>query len=255
MEKGEYSIMYDIEQSYWWFVGKQFLVKSILRKFKPSRLKKDRVLDIGCGTGTILKLLESYGIAYGVELSTDAIQFLKRRDLHFVVRSDAGISIPFKEDVFSVITCLDVLEHIDDDFTLLNEMIRVCEPGGHIMLTVPAFNALWSSHDAALHHRRRYTKKQMLDKISRLNATVVKSSYYNTALILPILAVRKLKPSFSDKQDMQSDFFIPMPGWINALLTFVFVAEILFLQRMNFPFGVSLLFILQKSIGNPDGYQ
>jgi hypothetical protein len=84
---------------------------------------------------------------------------------------------------------------------------------------------------------------------------VVKSSYYNTALILPILAVRKLKPSFSDKQDMQSDFFIPMPGWINALLTFVFVAEILFLQRMNFPFGVSLLFILQKSIGNPDGYQ
>lgn len=249
MEKDEYSIMYDIEQSYWWFVGKQFLVKSILRKFKPSRLKKDRVLDIGCGTGIILKLLEGFGTAYGVELSADAIQFLKKRGLRFVARSDASQSIPFKDSSFSAITCLDVLEHLDDDLALLNEMLRVCKPGGHIVLTVPAFNVLWSPHDVALHHRRRYTRTQMLKKIFRLNCTVVKNSYYNTILFLPILAIRKLKPFLSDRQNVESDFFIPIPRWINALLTFLYVAEIGCLQFLNFPFGVSLLLILKKSNG------
>ncbi|MBW2173556.1 MAG: class I SAM-dependent methyltransferase [Deltaproteobacteria bacterium] len=249
MEKDEFSIMFDIETSYWWFVGKQFLVKNILRKCSLNSLKKNRILDIGSGTGTILKLLEGYGIAYGVELSTDAIQFLKRRDLNFVVRSDASLSIPFKEDVFSVITCLDVLEHIDDDFALLNEMVRVCEPGGHIILTVPAFNALWSPHDSALQHRRRYTRKQMLKRVCRLNSAVIKSSYYNTALFLPILAVRKLKPFLSDKQNTESDLFIPIPRWLNALLTLLYMAEIACLQFLNFPFGVSLLLILKKSNG------
>lgn len=249
MEKVEYAIMYDIEQSYWWFVGKQFLVRSILEGCSLCSPAKDRILDIGCGTGTVLKLLEDFGTAYGVELSTDAIQFLKKRDLNLVVRSDVSQSIPFKDDAFSVITCLDVLEHLDDDFTLLNEMVRVCKPGGHIVLTVPALNVLWSRHDAALHHKRRYTKKRLLEKVSPLHATVTKKSYYNTALILPILAVRKLKPLFSDKESMQSDFFISIPRWINALLTFVFVTEIRFLKRLNFPIGVSLLLIMKKSIG------
>jgi ubiquinone/menaquinone biosynthesis C-methylase UbiE len=247
MEKDEYSIMYDIETSYWWFVGKQFLVKSILRKWSLNRLKKDRLLDIGCGTGTILKLLENFGTAYGVELSMNAIRFLKRRDLKRVVCSDVSQSIPFKEGTFSAITCLDVLEHIDNDSTLLHEMVRVCKPGGHIVLTVPAFNVLWSPHDTALHHKRRYTRKQMLKKVSQLKSTVIKSSYYNTALFLPILTVRKLKPFLSNRQNVKSDFFIPIPRWINALITLLFVAELGCLQFLNFPFGVSLLLILEKS--------
>ncbi len=250
MEKDEYKMMHDIEQSYWWFVGKQFLVKSILERYSLNRLKNDQLLDIGCGTGAILKLLQNYGIAYGVELSTNAIRFLKRRDLNLVVRSDASQSIPFKENTFSAITCLDVLEHLDNDFTLLNEMVRVCKPGGHIVLTVPAFSVLWSPHDAALHHRRRYTREQMLKKACRLNCTVLKSSYYNTALILPILVARKLKLFFSNKQNVRSDFFIHIPRLINALLTLLFVSEIRCLQFLNFPFGVSLFLVLQKSNGD-----
>jgi ubiquinone/menaquinone biosynthesis C-methylase UbiE len=249
MEKDEYAIMYDIERSYWWFVGKQFLVKCILRRCPLSTLKKDRILDIGCGTGTILKLLEDFGTAYGIELSTDAIGFLKKRELNRLVRSDASQSLPFGDDTFSLITCLDVLEHLDDDRTLLNEMVRVCKPGGHIILTVPAFNVLWSRHDCALHHKRRYTQKQMLDKVCQLNVTVTKKSYYNTVLTLPILAVRKLKPFVSSKRNVQSDFFTPIPRWINALLTLVFVGEICLLQRLNLPFGVSLLLVLKKSNG------
>jgi SAM-dependent methyltransferase len=246
MEKDEYAIMYDIETSYWWFVGKQFLVKSILRKWALRGLKEKRILDIGCGTGTILKLLENFGRAYGVELSMNAIRFLKRRDLEGVVCAHVGQSIPFKEGTFSTITCLDVLEHIDDDLTLLHEIVRVCEPGGHIVLTVPAFNVLWSPHDTALHHKRRYTRKQMLKKVSRLNANVIKSSYYNSVLFLPILTMRKLKLFLSNRQNVKSDFFMPIPRWMNALLTLLFVAELACLQFLNFPLGVSLLLILEK---------
>ena len=247
MEKAEYAIMYEIEQSYWWFIGKQFLVKSIFRGASLCEPSQDRILDIGCGTGTVLKLLEEFGTAYGAELSPDAIRFLKKRDLHLVVRSDVSQSLSFKDGVFSAVTCLDVLEHVHDDFTLLSEMVRVCRPGGYIIVTVPALNVLWSSHDVALHHKRRYTKKRLLEKVSPLSASVIKKSYYNTALILPILAVRKLKGLFPDRQSMRSDFFMPMPRWINDFLTTVSVTEIRFLKRVNFPFGVSLLLIMQKS--------
>lgn len=247
MEKDEYAIMFNIETSYWWFVGKQFLVKSILRKRALRGLKMNRILDIGCGTGTILRLLENFGTAYGVELAMNAIRFLKRRDLKRVVCSDVGQSIPFKEGTFSAITCLDVLEHLENDLTLLHEIVRVCEPGGHIILTVPAFNVLWSPHDTALHHKRRYTRKQMLKKVSRLKSTVIKSSYYNTVLFLPILTMRKLKPFLSNRHDVKSDFFMPIPRWMNALLTLLYVAELACLQVLSFPFGVSLLLILEKS--------
>ncbi len=247
MEKNEYKVMYDIEQSYWWFIGKQSLVRTVLNGFSLDGIMQEKILDIGCGTGVILKLLESFGVAYGMELSSEAIRFLRKRDLNLVVRSDASQSIPFKGGSFSAILCLDVLEHLDDDSTLLNEMVRVCKPGGHIILTVPAFNVLWSSHDVALHHRRRYTRKQILKKVNHLNCRVTKSSYYNTALVLPILAVRKLKKFLSNKPKAQSDFFMCLPRWINALLTSLFVSEIRCLKFFNFPFGVSLLLTLQKA--------
>jgi ubiquinone/menaquinone biosynthesis C-methylase UbiE len=249
VEKDEYKIMHDIEQSYWWFVGKQNLVRSILKSLSLSR-HSDRILDIGCGTGIILKLSEAFGRGYGIDLSAEAIRYTSARDLNLIVRSDASQSIPFKGDTFSAITCLDVLEHLDNDFNILSEMMRVCKPGGHIVLTVPAFNVLWSSHDVALHHRRRYTRKQMIDKVRQLNCRVSKNSYYNTILFIPILIARKLKPLLRGKQNLQSDLFVSIPRQMNSLLTSLFVFEIRCLQFMNFPFGVSLLLIIQKPLGD-----
>jgi SAM-dependent methyltransferase len=250
MEKDEYRVMHDIEQTYWWFVGKQFLVRRILERLSPNRQGLDRILDIGCGTGIVLKLLEGFGTSYGMELSPDAIQFLRNRGLNLVVRSDADQSIPFKDNAFSAITCLDVLEHLDNDLTLLKEMGRVCKPGGHVIVTVPAFKILWSPHDVALHHKRRYTRKPTLDKVSGLGYTVIKASYYNVSLFFPILLVRKLKLLFSSKNHMRSDFFVSIPKGLNALLSSLFLFEIGCLRLLNFPFGVSLLLVLQKDNGH-----
>lgn len=246
MEKDEYKVMHDLEQSYWWFVGKQFLVKTFLKRFSSDGLGHDKILDIGCGTGIILKLLENFGVAYGMELSSEAIRFLRQRGLNLIVRSDANQCLPFKNNTFSAITCFDVLEHIDRDITLLKEMARVCKPMGYIVITVPAFDILWSPHDVALHHKRRYTRKQMLENISKLSCTVIKVSYYNTILFLPILAVRKLKQFFSRNKHAQSDFFMTLPNWLNTAMTLLFTAEIYCLRFFSFPFGVSLLLVLQK---------
>ena len=238
--------MHDIEQSYWWFVGKQYLVKTVLKRLSIKSVKKAPILDIGCGTGIILKILERFGPAYGVELSWEAIRFLRRRDLNLIARSDANQCLPFKNDTFSTIICLDVLEHLENDFKLLKEMFRVCKPGGHVVVTVPAFEILWSPHDVALHHKRRYTKRNMLRMICQLNWKVVKCSYYNTIFFLPILAIRKLKTFLSDNKQVRSDFFLKLPGWLNRALSSLFISEIYCLRHLNMPFGVSLLLILHK---------
>jgi ubiquinone/menaquinone biosynthesis C-methylase UbiE len=253
MKTDEYAIMYRIEQTYWWFVGKRFLVKNTFKRLFTKGSKQNEILDIGCGTGIILKLLKSFGNAYGMELSEKAIRFLKQRDLNLVVRSDASKCIPFKTNSFSAITCLDVLEHLEEDGNLIGEMFRICKPGGYVIVTVPALESLWSPHDVALHHKRRYTKQQLLRRVSQFNWKIVQSSYYNTTLFLPIMAIRKLKTCLYSNKDTHSDFFIRLPAWLNTTLSLLFVSEIYCLKFLNFPFGVSLLLILQKCNGNVNG--
>jgi len=246
MEDDEYKVMYNLEESYWWFVGKQFLVRHSLKRLSVNDFNPEKILDIGCGTGIILKILEKSATAYGMELSPEAIGFLRKRGLRLITCSDANQSIPFKNDTFSAVTCLDVLEHLENDLTLLKEMVRVCKPDGYILITVPAFDIFWSPHDVALHHRRRYTRKQMLDNVRELHCRVIKASYYNTVLSVPILAVRKFKSFFLHRRHAQSDFFITLPDCLNRALSLLFAAEIYCLRFLDFPFGVSFLLILKK---------
>jgi len=249
MENIEYKVMYDIEQSYWWFVGKQFLINRILRRLIPKSQQTAKVLDIGCGTGIILKLLKSFGASYGMESSSDAVLFLRKRNLNNIVQSDAGRSVPFKTNTFSVITCLDVLEHLDNDLPLIEEMFRVCKPGGYVLVTIPAFEFLWSHHDTALHHKRRYTKPQLMAMIRGPEWKVCKCSYYNTLFFFPILVVRKLKGLLSNHESPRSDFFMRLPAWLNRAMSLLFISEISLLRYLNLPFGVSLVLTLQKTNG------
>jgi len=246
MERSEYGVMYRLERSYWWFVGKQFLVREQVKPLLLNFGMGARILDIGSGTGIMLKTLEEFGQAFGMEMSREAIQFLKKRNLKRVVCSDAEQVLPFKNNSFSLVTGLDVLEHLDHDTALLTEMIRVCKEGGYVLVTVPAFNLLWSPHDTALHHRRRYTRTRLLGQMRGLNCRVIKASYYNFMLCLPVLAVRKLRALFPKKGKGQSDFFIDLPEVVNRSLSAMYKLEILGLRLFRYPYGVSLLLLLRK---------
>jgi SAM-dependent methyltransferase len=249
MEDNEYRIMYQMEQSYWWFLGKQHLVRDQLSRLLRGANSQQRILDIGSGTGIILKSLNDLGKAYGTDVSWKAIDFLKRRNLPRIVCADANRPLPFKAHSFSVVTCLDVLEHLDHDFALLEEMLRVCREGAYILITVPAFHLFWSPHDVALHHKRRYTRKEILESVRHLNCKVVAVSYYNFLFSIPILVIRKARALFSEKDHAQSDFFINLPGILNRLFAFLFKAEISLIRFLRYPFGISLFLILEKAGG------
>jgi ubiquinone/menaquinone biosynthesis C-methylase UbiE len=251
MENEEYRIMYHLEQSYWWFLGKQHLVKDQLCRLVGNNNRQRRILDIGSGTGIILKSLNDFGVAYGTDVSWEAIDFLKRRDLTRIVRADANHPLPFKDHSFSVVTCLDVLEHLDHDLDLLEEMLRVCKVGALILITVPAFHLFWSPHDVALHHKRRYTRKEILESIRRLDCNVLAVSYYNFLFSIPILVTRKVKSLFSKKDSAHSDFFLNLPDIVNRVFAILFKAEISLLRFLRYPFGISLLLILEK-VGSPN---
>jgi ubiquinone/menaquinone biosynthesis C-methylase UbiE len=244
--------MYRLEKSYWWFVGKQFLVREQVKSLLSNGGAGSRILDIGSGTGIILQTLEEFGQAFGMEMSPEALQFLKKRNLKRLVCSDAEQGLPFKNGSFSLVTCLDVLEHLDHDKALLEEMSRICEEGGNVLLTVPAFHRLWSPHDSALHHRRRYTRTALLGRLSGLRWQVLKASYYNFMLSMPILGVRKLRALFPAKGKGQSDFFIKLPEGLNRSLSTLYKLEILGLRFLRYPFGVSLLVLLRKARGEQD---
>jgi len=246
MEKSEYEIMYKLESSYWWFLGKQFLVEDQFRGLGVDPPDRCRILDIGSGTGLNVKTLEKFGNVCGIERSPEAIRFLRKRGVSNVICSDANVTLPFRDGVFSAVTCLDVLEHLDEDEFLLREMHRVCKPGGYIFITVPAFRIFWSPHDIALHHKRRYSKEEMLLRIKNLKCRVEKATYYNMVLSVPIWLFRKLKSAASRKGHSESDFFLSIPDFLNRSLRLLFKFEITFLRYFNYPFGVSLLVILQR---------
>ena len=251
METQEYKTMNQLERAYWWFHGKRFLVEMLLNRLIKVEAEPPSLLDIGCGTGMIMELLNGFGKAYGIDFSPQAIQILKHHKVKSLVHADATRSIPFKSATFFAITSLDVLEHVDDDVSALEEAFRVCKPGGYMLLTVPAFDILWSSHDVALHHKRRYKRTQILNKATGLGWQVTMCSYYNTALFLPILLFRKIGNRRKGTPKVESDFSIHLPQWLNRILSFLFTSEIRILRYIDLPFGVSLISVLRKPVELP----
>jgi SAM-dependent methyltransferase len=247
MELQEYETMYDLEKSYWWFTGKQYLVRQRLHHFLSGGPGPRKILDIGAGTGIVLKLLEDYGSVYGIELSQRAIEFLRKRGLDRIVRADAGEPLPFKDESFSAVTCLDVLEHVDGDASLLKEIMRVCRTGGCILVTVPALMLFWSPHDVVLHHKRRYTLRTILELVDLPGCRVVAASYFNILFSIPILFVRTLRGLSGDACRARSDFRIHLPLPLNRLFAFLFRLEIRLSRLVRYPFGVSIVLLLQKT--------
>ena len=170
MNPEEYSRMHALETNYWWFVGRRAIVKSLLREALSVRLKSFEslcLLDIGCGTGANLPMVTSVvmgdastpdGHVVALDYSPLALEFARRHlgDLPVTLLRGDATRVPFEPNSFDVVTMFDVLEHVEDDAAAVEEIFRVLKPGGAFVLSVPAYQKLWSAHDEALHHFRRY---------------------------------------------------------------------------------------------------
>jgi len=241
MEIAEYKKQYELEGKYWWWVGRRGL---IIDQLTRSVQKPVNLLDIGCGTGSNLSSLENYGYAVGLDFSQHALSLCKNRGNGRVIQADAQ-KLPFHNQTFNVVTALDILEHVENDAQAAREIFRVLKPGGQLILTVPALPFLWSRHDEAMGHQRRYTRQQLIRLLNSNGLIVSRISYWNFLLFLPVMIMRqakKLNRHGEPKSDPEN-----LPNIINGfLLLLLRIENALFLCGINLPIGVSLICICHK---------
>lgn len=242
MEIKIFNRMLDVEEKHWWFVGRRKVVSKILNELElPNNAK---ILEAGCGTGGNLKMLSAYGEVYAFEPSTFAIDCAKHKKNSVVHRGCLPYDIPYEQGVFDLVVALDVIEHIQQDKESLEVLIDCLKPGGILLVTVPAFQSLWSAHDVLHHHMRRYSKQElcMLTKDSNVNIRLV--SYYNS-LLFPIAYIARLTKKIIKIKDSSED---QMPSSIiNSIFSSFFSLERFFIGKIPIPFGLSLIMAVNKN--------
>jgi SAM-dependent methyltransferase len=243
MMQHTYGILYEVEGSHWWYIGRRRIIASFVREI-CSRIKdrRPKILDVGCGTGANLVMLGEFGEAHGIDVSQDALSFCRERGLKNV-QHGAAEDLPFEEGTFDLVTALDVVEHLDDDLAGLKEFRRVLRPGGRILLFVPAFMFLWGVQDDVSHHRRRYTLPELLEVVRKAGFEIERSTYANITFFLPILLVRKFMRLTGLRTETENSIGISA---FNGVLGKLFGAESAVLRRMNIPFGVSALCVARR---------
>lgn len=237
MREDLYPEMYLQEEQYWWHIAKRRLVIDFVPKIPR------KILDVGCGTGMLMKELRQRGyFVCGIENNRLAIEFCKKRGLEEIKTCDLENNLTIDDNSFEVVTCLDVLEHIENDENLLKEFRRIIKPFGFLILTLPAYMYLWSYWDEMLGHKRRYDKGKLLEKLQEAGFQVVKISHFHSFL-LPLVFVFRMLKSISKKRT--SDF-VEVPKFINKILLFVSFLERKMIRRTNLPLGLSFFVVAKK---------
>lgn len=238
----EYNFMYNMENTHWWFVSKRKLVNHLLGGFNRN---SSLILDVGCGTGSNIMFLRKFGKCFGIDVSDKALTFCKKNGLKTILQCDAE-RISFKKQSFEVITCLDLLEHADNIFNVLNEFKRIIKDEGKIIITVPAIRLLWSQHDDALCHMRRFGKKEFIDIITESNFKIDKIGYFFFSSFFIVAPIRIIRRFFAKKTKIQSDTTTLPPYIINEFLKWLFSVEIKISSLLPLPIGTTLFAVISK---------
>ncbi len=204
---------------------------------------KPKILDVGCGTGANLEMLRQFGVAEGVDVSDDALEFCRQKGLK--VHKGLAEELPFADEIFDVVTALDVVEHLDDDVAGLKEMFRVLKRGGKTLIFVPAFMWLWGVQDDISNHRIRYTKQQIVERLEQAGFHIERATYANITFFAPILAGRTLMKLTGVKPESENNINVSA---LNGVLGKIFSAEKYWLNKFGFPFGVSIVITATKKL-------
>ncbi len=246
MEQREYAVMYETEEEHWWFKGKRRIVFSQLDKYLGGR-RNLRILDIGCGTGIMMKNFQKYGEVNGIDIETTALNFCHKRGLTNLVQTELE-KLPFKKNNFDIVSAFDVLYHkgIKNDVKALKEIFRVLKPHGILILTDSADMKLWSRHDMAAHARERYTISTLSSRINASGFKILKMSYFNTILYPLVFIVRRIDNAFNKNKPVKSNIEKTNP-MLNFILYQILSFESRLLKFLDLPFGVSIFVIAKKA--------
>lgn len=248
MEREQYHLMAENEETHWWYVARRNILRNTLTRLQMSATQN--VLEVGCGTGGNLQLLSEFGNLHACEMNETALKIARNRGIIIPERGCLPDALPFPDKKFDLICLFDVLEHVPDDKESLHVLRSRVSDDGYLVLTVPAYMWLWSYHDVSHHHKRRYLLRSLVSLLSDTGFDVVNASYFNTFLFPIIAGMRLLKRAFHlpDGDDEK------IPAKLtNALLAKIFESERMLVPRFRLPFGVSILVVAKPRRLAPGG--
>lgn len=246
MEQYEYEVMAAVEDAHWWYRGMRAISAAWLDQVYNA-YGTLRVLDAGCGTGGNGEFLRRYGDVIGLDLSPLAVQLAQRR-LPAHVACGSVVELPFRNAAFDLVTSFDVLYHraVGDEVAALRETARVLQPGGRLLIRLPAYQWLLSSHDRSVHGVRRYTATRARRLLDQAGFAVERVSYANS-LLFPLAAGQRLiERRTTASNNGQSDLQAPHPI-ANAVLQSALYTEAAWLHDGgNWAWGLSVLVLARK---------
>ncbi|MGA2071905.1 MAG: class I SAM-dependent methyltransferase [Terriglobia bacterium] len=232
----------DLEATYWWFVGRRVILDRILRRSG----KRGRVaVDVGCGSGRNMQILSRYADwVMGVDRSPAALELAASH--RYPLACADGQAIPLADSSADLLSSLDVLEHLENDMVALKEFHRVLRPEGFLVVAVPAYRFLWSEHDEALMHRRRYVASELHIKLTCSGFRVLKRSYAVFFAFFPIVFYRLFRGVFPKDPLAPRASHVILPEFLNNLLTALLRIEAWMMQAIDLPWGTSIVVLAQK---------
>jgi len=248
MQPHEYTTMHRYEDNYWWYSGLRRLISPVLKNYFPSAAKIT-LLDAGCGTGgnlVHLRQILNQAKLFAMDIYPLAIRLTNSRKTGTALLQASVNKAPFKEDIFDVITCFDVLcIHGINDLEAFREFHRTLKPGGVLLINLPACELLRGEHDAAVHTRHRYTARELRTKLRSAGFVVKRITHWNT-LLSPLLLIRRRISAWKKVPKNPRSDFRPLPSWINEALKFVLRIEETVISFFDLPFGASVFAVAQK---------
>jgi SAM-dependent methyltransferase len=242
MEKQAYQDMIFQQTSHWWFKARREVLSTVLTSL--SLPVNAEILEIGCGMGGNIPMLQQHGSVSAVEMDDFALAYTKKT---YDISAHKG-HLPDKINCsghYNLICLFDVLEHVKEDDQALLTVSTLLAPNGYLLITVPAYQWLFGAHDRLLHHFRRYTRESLLRKLRRANLMVLYSTYFNS-LLFPLFAIVRLYDSIKPGSN-STGYGVP-PPLINSLLYHIFRQERLVIPNIAVPFGSSILALAKPKL-------
>jgi len=240
MERAIYDQMRVLQQDHWWFAARREILAGQIRRLPLPR--PAQILEAGCGPGGNLAMLQRFGEVSAIEPDEQSRDYAAAHSGADVRHGLLPQVVPDFGKPFDLVAAFDVIEHVPDDAGAVAALGAMLKPGGFMITTVPAYSWMWSDHDAAHHHKRRYALPTFRKLFEGAGLTVRRASHFNTLLFPPIAAVRLAKNAAGLTG---GDEAMP-PAPLNGVLKAVFGLERGLLAAADLPFGVSILLIAQR---------
>ena len=226
------------QEKHWWFQARKKIIEQIISGIN---LKKNiNILDFGAGSGVNLDMLRKHGLVDIHEQNKYARTAIKKKQIEI---KNLYSTLKIKKNFYDLILMADVIEHVKQPKQLLKNLKKFLKKDGRILVTVPAYQFLFSKKDEALGHYRRYNKRILKNELTEFN--IEKISHFNTLLCIPIIIMtllnKFLKRDYIKQVETTPNFFI------NKLCFIIFAAEKYFIKYLNLPFGISIYILVKNA--------